>query len=212
MITISLIAAGLVAVAAVLTTRPAPAVRTADERGITLQTLIVTAVLVLMAVAAGVVIVAITRSASDDLQNQTVDVPGKCNEVEVYDPNLAAANVPGTNNSGKAIGSAIGCVPVCVWHNKTGATVMLDKDDALTFERKTKTTITQAAAAADTQYLMFSKNQFFADEIMSDETRSDFTPVTVVFANGIVEVKVDPAQGACRAYDVRGEIVATATS
>ena len=113
MFTLSLIAAGLVAVAAVLTTRPAPAVRTADERGITLQTLIVTAVLVLMAVAAGVVIVAITRSASDDLSNQTTDIPGNCNEVEVYDPQLAAANAKGTNIEGEKEGSDIGCVPVC---------------------------------------------------------------------------------------------------
>lgn len=42
-----------------------------DERGITLQTLIVTAVLVLMAVAAGVVVVAITNNASDDLSEQS---------------------------------------------------------------------------------------------------------------------------------------------
>ena len=74
MITLPLIAAGLVAVAALLMTRSAPAVRTADERGITLQTLIVTAVLVLMAVAAGVVIVAITRSASDNLTDVDPDI------------------------------------------------------------------------------------------------------------------------------------------
>ena len=113
MFTISLIAAGLVAVAAVLMTRPAPAVRTADERGITLQTLIVTAVLVLMAVAAGVVIVAITRSASDDLEDQTSTVGAHCNQVEVYDAQLAAAVVPGENLEGRAPGSGVGCVPVC---------------------------------------------------------------------------------------------------
>jgi len=52
-------------------------VRTAaDSRGITLQTLIVTAVLVLLAVAAGVVIVAITGSSSDDLEDQASDLEG----------------------------------------------------------------------------------------------------------------------------------------
>ena len=119
MLALSLIATSLVATAALLsmTTRPAPALRTSggggNQRGITLQTLIVTAVLVLMAVAAGVVIVAITRSAQDDLENQTSTIGAKCNEVEVYDARLAAANVPGTNLGGAVEGSDIGCVPAC---------------------------------------------------------------------------------------------------
>lgn len=46
----------------------------ADSRGITLQTLIITAVLVLLAVAAGVVIVAITDNSSDDLEDQSSDL------------------------------------------------------------------------------------------------------------------------------------------
>ena len=74
MIALSVVAAGVIAIAAVLFVRPSlegTPPRAADQRGITLQTLIVTAVLVLMAVAAGVVIVAITNSARDDLQGQT---------------------------------------------------------------------------------------------------------------------------------------------
>ncbi len=66
-----------------------------DERGITLQTLIVTAVLVLMAVAAGVIVVAITGSASDDLEEQSQDIPGKCAPWEIHDPELEAAGAGG---------------------------------------------------------------------------------------------------------------------
>jgi len=66
-----------------------------DERGITLQTLIVTAVLVLMAVAAGVIVVAITNSASDDLEEQSPDLEARCAPWEIFDPELAAAGAGG---------------------------------------------------------------------------------------------------------------------
>ena len=120
MLTLSLISASLVAVAALLATitRTAPAVRISggggQDRGITLQTLIVTAVLVLMAVAAGVVIVAITRNAQENVEragNNSIDA--RCNEVEVYNAQLAAAGVRGTNLGGDVMGSAIGCIPAC---------------------------------------------------------------------------------------------------
>lgn len=61
-----------------------------DERGITLQTLIVTAVLVLMAVAAGVIIAAITNSSSDDLEEQSQDLDSLCAPWELHDPVLEA--------------------------------------------------------------------------------------------------------------------------
>jgi len=103
-----------------------------SDRGITLQTLIVTAVLVLMAVAAGVVIVAITNSSSDDLEEQSPDLEGRCTGTEIYDPILAAAGVEGEvvgtvpaaafgpPQARQPIpvnvkGSAVGCIPVCFW-------------------------------------------------------------------------------------------------
>ena len=87
-----------------------------SERGYTLQTLIVTAVLVLMAVAAGVIVVAITGSANRDLENQQPSIDGPCNQVEIYDAQLAAASVRGSNAGVE--GSGVGCVPACVaeWH------------------------------------------------------------------------------------------------
>jgi len=51
-----------------------------DEQGITLQTLIVTAVWVLAAVAARVIIVVITNSSSDDLEQLSQALASK------YDP------------------------------------------------------------------------------------------------------------------------------
>ena len=82
------------------------------ERGVALQTLIITAVLVLLAVAAGVLIVAITRSSSDDLQDQTASVESRCNQVEIYDVQIASTGRPGVSDGLE--GSAVGCVPVCV--------------------------------------------------------------------------------------------------
>jgi len=66
-----------------------------DERGITLQTLIITAVLVLLAVAAGVVIAAITGNSADDLEDQASDIEGRCLPWEIHDTQLAAAGLGG---------------------------------------------------------------------------------------------------------------------
>ena len=77
-----------------------------------LQALIVTAVVVLLAAAAGVVLVAVTRSASDDLAGANPSIEGNCNKVEIYDLELAAAGIKGSNQGHE--GSDIGCVPVCV--------------------------------------------------------------------------------------------------
>ena len=89
----------------------------ASERGITLQTLIVTAVLVLMAGAAGVVIIAITNSAEDNLENQSTDIQSRCQPWEVHDPTLEAAGRGGGN--GGIGSSAIGCVRVCYIGHRT---------------------------------------------------------------------------------------------
>jgi len=83
-------------------------------------------VVVVMAVAAGVVIVAITNSSSDDLEEQSPDLEGRCNGTEIYDPILAAAGVEGEvvgttlrflgdERPVNVKGSAVGCIPVCFW-------------------------------------------------------------------------------------------------
>ena len=112
MIALYLAAASVVAVAvALLLARPPVKLRTADQRGITLQTLIVTAVLVLMAGAAGVVIIAITNNAQDNLEGQNTGVEARCEPWEIFDPTLDAAGRGGGNSGIDS--SASGCVRVC---------------------------------------------------------------------------------------------------
>jgi len=99
-----------------------------DEQGITLQTLIVTAVLVLMAVAAGVIIVAITNSSSDDLEEQSQDLDAKCAPWELHDLELEAIGAGGGSQyisnrfrstdvskagRGGVTSTKVGCLPVC---------------------------------------------------------------------------------------------------
>ena len=116
----------------------------AGERGYTLQTLIVTAVAVLLAVAAGVVIIAVTRSARDDFEGTPADLQGQCKPWEIYDPTLAAAGagggVPsnhfisgeayqlsGSPGVGGVTSSAIGCLAPCylIINDLTDATLDL---------------------------------------------------------------------------------------
>lgn len=113
MITLSIVAAGIIALAAALLARPSPEPRASDQRGITLQTLIVTAVLVLMAVAAGVVIVAITNTQEDRLRVAGNSTAGdsKCEPWEIYDITVASA---GRGGGFGGIGSSDkGCIRVC---------------------------------------------------------------------------------------------------
>ena len=112
MIALYIAAASIVAVAVALLVARTPAkLRTADQRGITLQTLIVTAVLVLMAGAAGVVIIAITNNAQDNLEGQNAGIDSRCEPWEIFDPTLDAAGRGGEN--GGIDSSASGCVRVC---------------------------------------------------------------------------------------------------
>ena len=112
MIALYIAAASIVAVAVALLVARTPAkLRTADQRGITLQTLIVTAVLVLMAGAAGVVIIAITNNAQDNLEGQNTGIDSRCEPWEIFDPTLDAAGRGGGNSGIKS--SKIGCVRVC---------------------------------------------------------------------------------------------------
>lgn len=70
------------------------------ERGFTLQTLIVTAVLVLVAVAATLVIVAITRSSEDDFREAgNTDLEARCRPNEVWSPEYDARGEAGTNTT-----------------------------------------------------------------------------------------------------------------
>ena len=127
MIALYIAAASIVAVAVALLVARTPAkLRTADQRGITLQTLIVTAVLVLMAGAAGVVIIAITNNAQDNLEGQSSDLDSRCQPWEIFDPTLDAAGRGG--EEGGIDSSASGCVRVCYVRFGTPATWVAPTD------------------------------------------------------------------------------------
>ncbi len=86
------------------------------ERGITLQTLIVTAVLVLVAVGAAVVLVAINRSSSDDFEEAgNIGIEGKCETWEIHLATLEAAGHGGPEGHGGVFSSNIGCLATCYW-------------------------------------------------------------------------------------------------
>ncbi len=86
------------------------------ERGITLQTLIVTAVLVLVAVGAALVLVAINRSSSDDFEEAgNIDIEGKCQTWEIHLATLEAAGHGGPEGHGGVFSSNIGCLATCYW-------------------------------------------------------------------------------------------------
>ena len=86
------------------------------EKGFTLQTLIVTAVLVLVAVGAALVLVAINRSSSDDFEEAgNVGLEGKCQTWEIHLATLEAAGHGGPEGHGGVFSSNIGCLAPCYW-------------------------------------------------------------------------------------------------
>ena len=113
-----LTAAGLAAGAGWLAVAMARPARRASERGYTMQTLIITSVLALGAVAAGVVILAVATSGSE-----AVDAPlpgnSQCNEVEVFDGIKREAGEAG-NAGGLVVGTGLGCIPACFWIDRNG--------------------------------------------------------------------------------------------
>ena len=101
-----------------------------DERGITLQTLIVTAVLVLVAVAAGVILVAISRSQESSLTDSGKSDPGEgtCEPWEISDIELKAKGLGGPQGYGGIWSSAIGCVRVCYVQTVAGGNTVMSDD------------------------------------------------------------------------------------
>lgn len=94
---------------------PAPSPhRRADQRGITLQTLIIMAVLVLIATGVSVVLLGITRGANDRLEDAgQVSSEAKCEPWEIYDSNYATAGIGSPTGNGGVWSSGIGCVRSC---------------------------------------------------------------------------------------------------
>ena len=69
--------------------------------------------LVLLAVATGVVIAAVTTNSSNDLEDQASDLEGKCAGSEAHDVEAEARGVGGPSGSGGVTSSKIGCLSAC---------------------------------------------------------------------------------------------------
>ena len=191
MIALYIAAASIVAVAVALLVARTPAkLRTADQRGITLQTLIVTAVLVLMAGAAGVVIIAITNNAQDNLEGQNSGIDARCQPWEIFDPTLEAAGRGG--GQGGVGSSAIGCVRVCYIRHTTAGHAIEATDEIgvataatsleLVMSRPDIASVDNAVSAGRQNVLVVSDD----DELAAKETDTD--DPTLVLALTALEV------------------------
>ena len=86
-----------------------------NESGITLQTLVITAVLVTVAVVASVLFWTIASDQSEALESSQSDTEGLCQPWEVYKTALAARGYGGTQGYGGVFSSSIGCMAVCYY-------------------------------------------------------------------------------------------------
>ena len=192
MIALYIAAAGIVAVAVALLVARTPAkLRTADQRGITLQTLIVTAVLVLMAGAAGVVIIAITNNAQDNLEGQNSGIDSRCDPWEIFDPTLDAAGRGG--GQGGIDSSASGCVRVCYVRYQTVSEVTDTAAGNLQSGAVDVDLVDKTAPAADGEgVLLFSRSNIIDINTAADTSHT--LPVNgerSVDANGNTADEVD---------------------
>jgi len=194
-------------------------------------------VLVLMAVAAGVVIVAITNSSQDDLEEQSPNLESRCTQTEIHDPELAAANAKAQQGTVPARfqstdrrleGSAPGCIPVCFWVELTsgGVGTYDGKIGAgeIEFERKQEGHIRVGDPNPDqspeNEYLSSGNDgiAMFKDPttLAGNQLISNglgYREVTIgpnAFVSSLTdakEVRVGPSQDDCHIYNSRGEII-----
>ena len=152
----------------------------------------------------------ISRLPVADLGPHYYEVDGYCRKVEIYDPLLAAQGIHGSNNDGKAEGIDAGCVPVCVLEDADGDG-QVGRGDALEFNRQV-TGLTQQPFGSGTRWLLADETSVFSDNSNTAAARRVTDSIAdSEFLDGIVEIRVNPEQTHCQAYDATGEIVALAS-
>ncbi len=169
-----------------------------------------------MAVAAGVVIVAITNSSQDDLEEQSPDLESRCTGTEIYDPELAAAGVkgevvgnlraPGMEHIVEA--SAVGCIPVCILKN--GAELGKIELDEIEFEREFSSQSSFFAVLPDGNVgnVVFSNPTTLVG--WDHGSKMEYTVTPNYFHSSLTdaaEVRVGPGQDECHIYNSSGEII-----
>lgn len=221
MITLSIVAAGIIALAAALLARSTPepraAERATDQRGITLQTLIVTAVLVAMAVVAGAVILAITSAQRENLEGQSRTSSGdaNCEPWEIYDLARAAAGRGG--GQGGVGSSGNGCIRVCYIRHTTANNNIATTDDItdgtdgaanleLVMSRSNIATTTNAATAnVQTVLVVVGEN-----DLAVSNTDSDDDVTTNIMLNALEIIPV--GETTARTYDEENMSIRVASS
>lgn len=86
-----------------------------DQRGITLQSLIITSIVVFLAIAVGFTLFAINAGSSEDLEAAGQSDAGgpSCAPNEIYDLDYESKGLGGSQNVGGVESSEIGCKPHC---------------------------------------------------------------------------------------------------
>ena len=125
----------------------------------------------------------------------------RCHDVEIYDAQLAAVSLQGSNAGFK--GSGYGCVPVCVWHNDGDLAVELDEvkfylriPDSIEIDHS-------GVIAPHRNYLFQNSKEVFGPDIGIHGTE-------VAFAHeSLIEVRLSPNQRSCHILDISGKIAAS---
>lgn len=85
-----------------------------SESGFTLQTLIITAVVVVIAIGVGLLFIALTSSSSEDLEDAgRSGIEGSCAPHELLDTVYVRRGIGGPNSQGGVQSQAVGCKPHC---------------------------------------------------------------------------------------------------
>ena len=129
--------------------------------------------------------------------------PVHCYAVEIYDAQLAAVQVQGSNAGFK--GSGYGCIPVCVWHNDGDLAV---EPEEIMFYRSIPDSLVidySGVIAPRRNYLFQNPTEVFGPGIHG--TRVAFAASDSEAKP--VEVRVSPHGGSCHIYDFLGNQLAS---
>ncbi len=186
-----------------------------------------------MAVAAAVVIVAITNSSQDDLEEQFSDLESRCTGTEIYDPILEAAGVEGevvgtltrftVERNVNVKGSAVGCIPVCFWIDPTianGGDSFMVSEDIMFFRefKEADNFLSGPPQGARGFTAVFRDPNTMASPLAEDEdvpidlSAQGEVVDLIQFASSSVdplEILVGPSQDDCFIYNSSGQIAAT---
>ena len=153
----------------------------------------------------------VADAIKEDIQSDRSSSPsGNCNEVELFVYQFIGESPadmsPGrTNNGGKALGSAYGCMPVCLLEDMDGDGKVGRNDYVSRIIGLTG--LTQQPFDSGTRWLMADATSVFSDDRGTGDFRRMRDPIDPSeFLDGIVGIRLT-SLGECRAYDAQGNDV-----